>query len=169
MHTTNQVPVSEYLSTSYSPDCDYVNGELQERNVGEFDHAKTQALLVHWFQLRAREWNIHVVPEIRLQVAPARFRIADLCVLLRTEKRERILHSPPLLVIEILSPEDRISRYHERLADYRQMGVPHIWVVDPETRLGYDCSTTSWIESSSFRIPESGITLDLSAIFAELD
>ena len=31
------VPVSlqEYLETSYRPDCDYLDGELLERNVGE--------------------------------------------------------------------------------------------------------------------------------------
>jgi hypothetical protein len=35
MATSAIVPVSEYLRTSYSPDCDYVDGEVQERNLGE--------------------------------------------------------------------------------------------------------------------------------------
>ena len=35
MATSSLIPVSEYLSTSYEPDCDYIEGELQERNFGE--------------------------------------------------------------------------------------------------------------------------------------
>jgi hypothetical protein len=30
-------PVSEYLRFIYEPDCDYVDGELQERNLSEQD------------------------------------------------------------------------------------------------------------------------------------
>jgi hypothetical protein len=32
------VTVAEYLRTVYEPDCDYVDGRVEERNVGEFDH-----------------------------------------------------------------------------------------------------------------------------------
>ena len=34
-------------------------------------------------------------------------------------------------VIEVLSPEDRVSRYQQRLDDYRAMGVANVWVIDP--------------------------------------
>ena len=40
------IPVSEYLSTSYDPDCDYVDGQVQERNVGEEDHSDLQNQLI---------------------------------------------------------------------------------------------------------------------------
>lgn len=33
------IPVEEYLSTAYRPDCDYVDGEVLERNVGETPHS----------------------------------------------------------------------------------------------------------------------------------
>ena len=68
----------------------------------------------------------------------------------------------------MLSPEDRISRYQERFEDYRRMGIRHIWVVDPQTRRGYDCSTASWIETTHLAVENSPITVDLSVIFAEL-
>ena len=35
METGGLISVREYLSTSYRPDCDYVDGEVQERNLGE--------------------------------------------------------------------------------------------------------------------------------------
>jgi len=40
----NSVSVEEYLNTSYRPDCDYLEGELLERNVGEWDHSRLQGL-----------------------------------------------------------------------------------------------------------------------------
>ena len=79
-----------------------------------------------------------------------------------------MLQRPPIAVIEVLSPEDRISRYQERFQDYRQMGIRHIWVVDPQTRRGYDCSIGSWIETNSLAVENSSIAVDLSVIFAEL-
>ena len=42
MGVATLVPVEEYLSTSYDPDCDYVDGELEDRNVGEKGHSKVQ-------------------------------------------------------------------------------------------------------------------------------
>jgi hypothetical protein len=32
------VSVEEYVNTSDDPDCNYVDGELVERNAGEFEH-----------------------------------------------------------------------------------------------------------------------------------
>ena len=72
-----------------------------------------------------------------------------------------------MVVIEVLSPEDRISRYRQRISDYRAMGVQAIWVVDPEDRCGWDCSTGNWIETSSFQL--GPMSLDLTAVFKELD
>jgi len=37
------ISVQEYLATSYRPDCDYVDGRVEERNLGEYNHAKLQA------------------------------------------------------------------------------------------------------------------------------
>ena len=66
------VPVSlqEYLETSYRPDCDYLDGELLERNVGEWDHSRLQGLLCQFLCSHEREWGILVVPEQRVQVKP---------------------------------------------------------------------------------------------------
>jgi Uma2 family endonuclease len=171
MSTATQVPVTvhDYLHTSYSPDCDYIDGELQERNLGELDHAEVHGALIQWFRNHAKEWNVRALPEIRMQVTPTRFRVADLALISRSGPAEQILQRPPIAVIEVLSPEDRVSRYQQRFADYRQMGIAHIWVVDPRTRCGYDCSAGSWIETLSFKVENSPISVDLSVIFAELE
>ncbi len=38
-----------------------------------------------------------------------------------------------MVCVEILSPEDRISRMQERIDDYLAFGVSYVWVVDPKT------------------------------------
>jgi len=166
--TQPTVSVEEYLKTTYHPDCDYLDGVLEERNLGEPEHAVVQGALVEWFRAQAKAWEIWVCPEIRVQITPTRFRVADLGLYSREYPVKQIRKERPLLVIEVISPEDRISRYEQRIKDYRRLGIRHIWIIDPQTQRGYDCSTGSWIETQSFAIENSPIGFDLSTIFAEL-
>ncbi len=167
--STVQTSLAEYLSTSYHPDRDYVDGEVQERNLGEFDHAAVQVFLSSWFFQHRHEWQLHSLAELRVRVAPERIRVPDVCLVSRTQPVEQVLTRPPMAVIEILSPEDRIQRYNERLGDYRQMGIRNIWVIDPANRLGYDCGTTAWLPIEELRIPGTAISLPLAELWRELD
>jgi hypothetical protein len=88
---TVQISVEEYLRTSYHPDCDYVDGEVQERNLGEFDHAAVQMFLGNWFFQHRQEWQLHVLPEMRIRVSGRRVRIADLCLMARSQPVEQVL------------------------------------------------------------------------------
>jgi Uma2 family endonuclease len=128
------VPVDEYLHTDYEPDCDYVDGELIERNAGEKDHNKLQgALFAHLYQHR-RELGIFVVAEQRLRISPTKYRIPDICVVLGHEPDEQVFTEPPFLCVEVLSPEDRMSRMQIRIGDYFSFGVRYVWVIDPQSR-----------------------------------
>jgi len=171
MSTTAHPPisVSEYLHTSYHPDCDYVDGVIEERNLGELDHAEVQRALILWLSQHEREWGIRTVPEIRVQTSPTRVRIADICIVSVAAPREQIIKTPPVAIIEVMSPEDRIPRYNARLDDYRKMGVKNIWVIDPASRKGFDCSAGAWAETASFAAPETPIRIDLAALFAAID
>ena len=166
---TLQTSLGDYLRTSYRPDCDYVDGEVQERNLGEYDHAAVQAFLTSWFFQHRHEWMLQVLPEIRIRAAEKRVRIADVCLMSRSQPVEQVLTRPPLAVIEILSPEDRISRYNERLTDYRQMGIQNVWVIDPSTRVGYDCSTAAWLPIEEFRVTGTPVVLRLADLWSELE
>lgn len=161
---TTQVTVEHYLKSVYKPDVEYVDGELQERNVGEIEHAEMILAVLAWFLVRRQEWQIRLLPDVRVQVKRERFRIPDVCVCAASNTDTRIVITAPLVVIEVLSPEDRIANYHERIADYLAMGIRGVWVIDPETRKGWDCSTGNWIETVEFRLANSPIYLDLSAI-----
>ena len=131
--STTAVPLAEYLHTDYSPDVDYIDGELEERNVGERDHSCLQGLITHYLMNREKEWAIFVYVEQRIQVSTTRFRVPDIAVV-STRPAGGVITEPPLLCIEILSPEDRATRLQARIDDYLNMGVPCVWLIDPATR-----------------------------------
>ena len=100
------ISVEEYLNTSYSPDMEYVDGVLVERNVGEWDHCMVQSNII--FELRRKYPNIKVVPELRSKVTGTRYRLPDVCVTLRNP-HTRVLMEAPYIAIEILSEAEAHS------------------------------------------------------------
>jgi Uma2 family endonuclease len=167
---TPHVSVEEYLRSSYEPDCDYVNGRLEERNLGEFDHARVQGLIYAWLFSHEQEWGIVTLPEQRVQVSASRYRVPDICVLGAAAPREQIILTPPLICIEVLSPEDRLNRAQLRAFDYVRMGVPNVWLVDPGARKGYAYRDAGWVEpeDATFSVAGTPIRVRLSEIFGRL-
>jgi Uma2 family endonuclease len=171
MSSATLISVGEYLRTSYSPDCDYVDGEVQERNLGEFDHATLQAAIVAWLHGHRRDWNILVVPEQRVQVSPTRFRIPDVAVLPGNYSKDPIVRVPPLVCIEILSKADTLRGIRDKVEDYLNFGVQNVWILDPSRKdaLIADRSGYHAPDSDVLAVPGTPIQLPLPQIFAELD
>jgi Uncharacterized protein conserved in cyanobacteria len=130
------ISIEEYLSECYEPDCDYVDGQLEERNLGERTHARLQTIIAAYFHARQREWNSYVLTECRIRVKPTRVRIPDICVFLGDPGQE-VPTKPPFLCIEVLSPEDRMNRVRTRLQDFLDMGVAYVWILDPYAKTAY--------------------------------
>src|SRR5271170_1285019 len=102
--------LEEYLRTSFHPDCEFVDGELEEKAMGEREHSILQIALGAWFFNRRAEWNIVVLSEQRTRVSTTRVRLPDICLISSDAPRERVTMTPPILAIELLSPEDRLPR-----------------------------------------------------------
>ena len=131
VHDGMQVPVEVYLSNMCEPDADYVDGCIEERPMGQFDHASWQQAIQHWFLNHSREWNIRVRPELRIQTTRRNFRIADVVVFSRDNPIEQILTIPPIAVFEVLSPDDRLSRLMIKLKEFEAMGIPTVMFIEP--------------------------------------
>jgi Uma2 family endonuclease len=132
------ISVEQYLNTTYSPDCEYLDGEVVERNVGEKDHSRLQISLGSYLFTREKQWGITALTEQRVQVKATRFRVPDLTVVAGTiPDHVRILNDPPLLCVEILSREDRMEEVLEGIEDYLTFGVPCVWVLNPRNRRGF--------------------------------
>jgi Uma2 family endonuclease len=172
MATSALVSVEEYLRSDWSPDREYVDGEIQERNLGEYDHASLQNYLLFLFQTNSARWQAKARPELRVQVAPQRFRVPDVTVLRQDHPAEQIIVTPPLLCIEILSPDDRFGRMDQKISDYLQMGVRSVWVIDLLAKTGYDCRgghLSMWSLGERLRVRDTAIEIDVPQLFASLD
>jgi Uma2 family endonuclease len=169
METKALVTVEEYLATSYEPDCDYVDGELVARNLGEFDHAGLLTLLAVYLN---RYWDAGFIAivEQRVQVSPTRFRVPDVCVVRPETPMPQILRTPPVIAIEILSPEDRVNRTRQRIDDYLDFGVPNVWQIDPQERRAFIYTREGSTECMELilRARQCEIVLPLPEIFARL-
>jgi Uma2 family endonuclease len=133
MGTTTLISEETYLRTSYGPDCEYADGVVIERNLGEQDHSWVQLALGAYFFHRRKAWGIEAFTEMRYRIRKGRYMIPDVCVIHAPRPVEKVFDKPPLIWIEILSPEDRPIRVNEKIRELREFGVPNIWVIDPET------------------------------------
>lgn len=163
--------VREYLRTSWSPDREYVDGRIEERNLGEKEHSIIQRYLTVLFATKRDDWRVEVFPELRTQSAATRFRVPDVLVVRQGDSFDRYITRAPLIAIEILSPEDRLSAMQEKAAEYRRFGVENIWIVDPEPRLAYRFTSAGLeqVHSGELTVPETPIRVVLNELFAELD
>jgi Uma2 family endonuclease len=169
MATTTRVPVEVYLRSSYEPDAEYVDGRIEKRPMGKFDHAAWQQAIQRWFLQHQREWNIRVLPELRIKVAATRYRVPDVTVLDRSRPKEQIITHPPLAVFDVLSPEDRVQRLKLKLEDYRTMGIPEIWVIDPQDSTFYRYEDLQLRRTDSFSHAEKGFAFDMNQLKNLLD
>ncbi|MBZ5632930.1 MAG: Uma2 family endonuclease [Acidobacteriia bacterium] len=171
MKSAALISVAEYLRTAYSPDRDYVDGEVQERNLGERDHSKLQGEFLYYFRSRKKEWKVFAYLEQRVQVSPTRFRIPDVCVYAGEDPKDQIFRTPPFICIEVLSPQDRMGRVQQRIDDYLAFGVPYVWVIDPATRRAWIHTKDGAQEAKggALRTENPALTVPLPELFAELD
>ncbi len=158
--------VNEYLTTSF-PDGDkeYVDGKIVERNLGEVDHADLQSKILVYLTVHYPDFWSAV--EVRVQVKSERFRVPDVCVIEGGVPDSRIVMKPPLLVVEILSRDDRAEDLQEKIDDYLEFGIPHIWVVNPRSRRGYvhTPERSHAAKDGILRTAASSIELPLSKVF----
>lgn len=163
--------MEQYLKTSFHPDVHFVDGEIEERNLGESDHGHLQGLLFSWFLARKATGVGIPVIEQRIRVAASRVRICDVVVVSKAQFREQVTDTPPVICIEVLSPEDRLSRAEKVLADYWRMGVQNIWLLDPYRRAAhfYNADGLHMAQDSVLRVTGTEIALNVDELYEALD
>jgi Uma2 family endonuclease len=158
------VSVEEYLNTSYSPDMEYLDGVLVDRNVGDLQHSLTVSNVI--FALMQKYRSVKVLPGVTWKVTETRYRIPDVAVVLR-KPAGRFITEAPFVAIEILSEEDRVSRLIEKLKEYAAMGVPNIWVFDPRLKqmFVFHANSLQEIEGDTISTGEPRLELTRDEIF----
>ena len=164
--------VEEYLHTQFDgSDREYVDGAVVERNMGELPHAILQAELVYILRSLGKSLSLRVLTEIRIPVSPTSFRVADVAVWRSGPIGQRIPTVPPFLVVEILSPEDRLVRLQPKIREYLAHGIEWVWVIDPDERraLSYAPADPGGALVDELRTQNPDITIPLADLLSALD
>ena len=157
--------VEEYLHTSFDgADREYLDGEVVERNMGNKSHGRVQLSIAYSLKRLEAENGLYVVVEVRQQVTSTRYRIPDVAVF-AGDPCDEVPATPPLIAIEVLSPDDRVGYLLPKLEEYQRWGVRHIWLADPEDRKFFTYGEAGLHEVSEISLREYGITLTKAEIF----
>jgi Uma2 family endonuclease len=116
-----------------------------------------------FFGLLQKRLSVYPSVETRMRVRPNVVWIPDVAVFYPTEPA-LLPESPPLVVVELLSLDDRMPSVREKLAEYRAWGVLHVWLVDPHPRRLYIWDG-DLKEVNSLKIPELDIEVLPGDIF----
>jgi Uma2 family endonuclease len=167
MATKAQITAEQYLHMTFEYDAEYVHGEIVERALPDLNHSRTQARVC--FQLEDLHSLFRLLPciGVRMKLAEGLFRVADVAVF-SSRPIEDYPEQPPLVVVEIVSPDDRHHYLMEKLEEYRVWGVANIWVVDPLSKR-LSIYTESGLQNvSSLALADYPLELTPAVLFSDL-
>ncbi|MBY0504110.1 MAG: Uma2 family endonuclease [Bryobacteraceae bacterium] len=164
MAAPTRVDPKEYLATSFAgPDREFVHGELRERSMPTYLHGKIQALLCIRFGALIGHYPLFIVTEFRHALDPQRlYRIPDVAVFSGREPSQPIPDTPPLVAIEIASPDDRLIDTLTKFGEYRTWGVPNVWMVDPVAKQLYLYDATGLHPVAALSLPQYEFSITLA-------
>lgn len=173
MTTTAPLTLDEFLRLPETkPASEYSFGEVQQKPMPTFAHSTLQGYLyalilrllerspggrvqVEWRCILGPDGGLRAfVPDV-VYVAAERVPRGDM-------RRNPVLHVPPDLIIEVLSPDQPARQFADKLQFYLRHGVRLVWVVDPE-----DETVTVYAPDADSRLLRRADTLDGGEVLPE--
>ncbi len=137
--------------------------------MGDTPHSIVLQSLLMELGIRAKAWNIRVLPMHRVEVAEGRWQLPDVCVVVRDKPLHDALRMPPLFCVEIVSPDDGLSEMHEKIAQYIDAGVKVVWIVDPRLKKAYETTDGHNVASvTQLTVPGTDILVMIDQVFQAL-
>jgi Uma2 family endonuclease len=179
----NPMTLEEWADMDEDESGELVDGRLEEEEVPDHLHEAVVAFLIrelgNWGSpRRAAVFG----SEHKLGLSKVRGRKPDVCMYPPGTRlgRGALSRTPPLLVIEVLSPRPRDVRRDRRdkLSEYARFGVKLYVLVDPEARLvevyelgadGRYVHDASWSEGKMTLPGCEALEIDLDALWAEAE
>jgi Uma2 family endonuclease len=165
--TKTQIRSEDYLRMTFEHDAEFVHGEIVERGMPDEIHSAIQFLILLKFGSLVQSYPLYPRPEIRMRVERDRYRVADIAIFAGSHPQP-VPETPPLVVVEILSKDDRHSDVIQKLEEYREWGVAHIWVIDPSTKRFWLYNELGLQNASSLALSEYPFQLTPAELFADL-
>jgi Uma2 family endonuclease len=142
---TKTYSFAEYLAYDDGTDNKYelVNGELQLMTTASGFHALILVLVYDILKAEItrikQQWKV-MPGTVGVRTAKNKSRIPDLVVLSESQCQEirtmsaAVLETPPLLAVEIVSPNNSDDDYRYKRSEYAVREIPEYWIVDPEAQ-----------------------------------
>jgi Uma2 family endonuclease len=116
-----------------------VDGEIRIMPAPKWNHSEIVDHLAWQIKLQVDVHDIIVKVStfgLIIRKSPLTSRVPDLAVFERRliVERDGYIHTPPQLIVQVLSPANTRVERQEKLADYASLGVPEVWVFSPEAR-----------------------------------
>ena len=161
MATGTLITAEQYLAMHFDQwEPELVHGEVVERPMPNRLHAKIQHLL----ELRLTGAG-DCYPGLRLRLNRDTIRVPDISVFAEPQ-HELMPSNPPLIIVEVISPDDRHQDLVLKLEQYRKWGVTYVWAVEPELEKFYAYGSHGFAEVDHFAAPEAGFQITAAELFA---
>ena len=164
MATKALITPEQYLATHFEREPELVHGEIVERSLPNFPHGDLQLELGSRLRALRHSFPVFTGVEVRVRIAADLYRIPDISLWEGAEP-EKLPSSPPLLVVEVVSPDDRVNDLLQKLAEYRSWGVRHIWLVEPELKQIHVYENGSLTRVPRFELEQFGFAVTAEELF----
>jgi len=146
------------------PYFEYWFGEAVQKTVPTVLHA----LLVKLLLFALDRAGYKSAPELELRIDPDWQPKADVAAWTRIDTPYPT--KPVDVVVEVLSPDDRMQRVISKCRNYERIGIPAIFVMDPEFQDAWEWSgTTQNLERISSMMLPNGKRIAVEDLWSELE
>ncbi|BAY10378.1 Uma2 family endonuclease [Calothrix sp. NIES-2098] len=118
-----------------------VDGKLELMNPPTIEHFLIVAFLDTAFTAEINRLSLPWLTfrETGTRTGKNKSRLTDLCVVTQEQAREllkvsAVFETPPLLIVEVVSPDSIKRDYRYKRSEYAAVDVPEYWIVDPLER-----------------------------------
>jgi len=140
---TKTYSFEDYLNYRDPTDLKYelFNGELIAMTPASGWHSDIIDFIQEQLKIEIRRLNLDWVVRpgtVGVRTGTRKSRIPDLLVMTEIQRQflrtlsSGILHEPPLLTIEIVSPGNPEDDYRYKRSEYAALGIPEYWIIDPQ-------------------------------------
>lgn len=172
--TPLKLTFEEYLTYDDGTDkrYEFEDGELLEMPpaTGKHEAIITFLLVRFYLEIQRLGLPLQVRPSGTEVQTPGQGRRPDVSVITNEQAESiqnttAILQTPPLLVVEVVSPESVDRDYNRKIHEYAATGIPEYWIVDPiEKKVSVLLLVGQNYETTVF----TGIQRIVSPLFTEL-
>ncbi|MFV2196373.1 Uma2 family endonuclease [Nocardiopsis sp. LOL_012] len=110
-----------------------VDGRLDVSPAPVFLHSRVESRLnAHLTFLAPEGFEVVSTPGINFDADRTHHRVPDLVVIGADGAEEPYLTRPPLLAVEVVSPESSFRDHYTKRQEYAKFGIPSYWIITPD-------------------------------------